>query len=272
MSLIRIPVAALILAAIAIPAAAEVTLAPHRAVYDLAVAEGRPRADGADASVTGRMVFEFTGDACEGYTVNFRFVIETTDADFRTTVTDLRTSSFEAGDGETFQFLSQTYTDQVLTDEVKGTATRTEDGAKVDLVEPEDRTIVFERQPIFPTTHVRRILEAAEDGRTVLEQVVFDGAETGDKVYATTAVIGPPRTTPAGPDARRIGDMIRWPVSVAYFDDSVAGDRVPEYAISFDLWENGVSTDLTMDYGDFALSGTLVDYEALPETECAEGG
>ena len=115
-------VAALLVAAT--PAAA-FPLAPHRAVYDLGLAAGASAGEGGGQSaMQGHMVFEFTGDACEGYTVNFRFVVETTDVDFRTTVTDLRTSSFEGGDGDRFQFLSQTYTNQVLTSEVKGTASR----------------------------------------------------------------------------------------------------------------------------------------------------
>jgi hypothetical protein len=218
--------------------------------------------------MTGRMVFEFTGAPCEGYTVNFRFVIESRDGEGATTVTDLRTSSFEDAAGNTFEFLSQTYTNQVLTEEVKGTARRDDGDLSVNLVRPKAAFVSFEDGPIFPTDHLMRILEAAERGQTILSQAVFDGSEDGDKVYRTTAVIGGPRKAPPASVDSRIGEMRRWPVSVAYFDAGGSGDQTPDYSIAFDLWENGVSTDLTMDYGDFALSGRLSDYQALPAPEC----
>ena len=34
---------------------------------------------------------------------------------------------------------------------------------------------------------------------------------------------------------------------------------MPEYRISFKLHENGLTRDLEMDYGDFVMSGKLVD-------------
>ncbi|HUG62780.1 MAG TPA: cell envelope integrity EipB family protein [Methylomirabilota bacterium] len=259
-------------AASILPAAAgdDPDLAPHRAVYDLSLADGRAQMNEAATAMSGRMVFEFTGAVCEGYTVNFRFVVEATDADGRTTVTDLRTSSFEGGAGESFEFLSQTYSNQDLTSEVKGSANRAAETTTVKLLKPTEREMSFDGAPIFPTDHLKRIIGAAETGDTVMEQLVFDGSESGDTVYRSTAVVGAARSQPPGPEELKIGDLRRWPVSVAYFDTAASGDQIPEYSISFDLWENGVSTDLTMDYGDFALTGRLVGYEALPVTDCAK--
>jgi hypothetical protein len=34
---------------------------------------------------------------------------------------------------------------------------------------------------------------------------------------------------------------------------------VPEYRISFKLHENGLTRDLVMDYGDFSMTGKLVN-------------
>lgn len=245
-------------------------LTPHRAVYDLNLAGNRGGMNETSAGMSGRMVFEFTGSACEGYTVNFRFVVEATDVDLRRTMTDLRTSSFEHGDN--FDFLAQTFTNQVMTDEVKGSARREADRLTVDLLKPESRAVSFDAVAIFPTEHLDKILDAAEAGDTIVEQMVFDGSEKGDKLFSTTAIIGTPRTRPPAPTEQEIGDFRRWPVSIAYFDETAGGDRVPDYSISFDLWENGVTTNLTMDYGDFALEGSLVDYEALPVSDCPTGG
>ena len=47
-----------------------------------------------------------------------------------------------------------------------------------------------------------------------------------------------------------------WPVDIAYFDEtSEGGEDTPEYRISFKLYENGLTRDLEMDYGDFVIRG-----------------
>ena len=98
-----------------------------------------------------------------------------------------------------------------------------------------------------------------------MEARVYDGSDTGKKVFATLTVIGKEATSP-GPDAataEALGKMRRWPVSVSYFDES-AKDAPPEYVLSFDLYENGVSGTLKLDYGAFVLTAKLAKLEWLP--------
>jgi len=64
--------AAALVAATPAVAADVVHFAPHRAVYDITLTKS---ASGSGvAGMTGRMVYELTGSACEGYTQNMRFV------------------------------------------------------------------------------------------------------------------------------------------------------------------------------------------------------
>ena len=70
----------------------EQILAPHRAVYDLALDKASDRSG--ITALTGRMVCEFNGSACEGYTVNFRFVTKINTRDV-TRLTDQQTTTFE---------------------------------------------------------------------------------------------------------------------------------------------------------------------------------
>ena len=49
-------------------------LAAHRAIYDLSLLKST--GDSAPASARGRIVFEFTGSACEGYAASFRQLTE----------------------------------------------------------------------------------------------------------------------------------------------------------------------------------------------------
>ncbi len=59
----------------------------------------------------------------------------------------------------------------------------------------------------------------------------------------------------------------RWPVALSYFP---AGQRdgTPEYVLSFNLYENGVSSRLKLDYGDFVLTGELTGIEFPPAAKC----
>jgi len=56
-------------------------------------------------------------------------------------------------------------------------------------------------------------------------------------------------------------------VTISYYAPGAAED-LPEYETSFTLFENGVTSSVTLDYGDFRLAGTLVKIEALKSPHC----
>ena len=73
---------AMLACGVARPAAAfagkePVKLTPHRAVYEMTFDEARS-ASGI-TGIDGRMVFEFTGSECDGYTLNMRMVTQMTE-------------------------------------------------------------------------------------------------------------------------------------------------------------------------------------------------
>jgi hypothetical protein len=83
------------------------------------------------------------------------------------------------------------------------------------------------------------------------------------------------------PDAQKPADatagqsafagMTRWPVTISYFDHGAAsatGEQTPVYAINFELYENGVSRALMLDYGDFVLSGEMTSIEMTQAKPC----
>ena len=122
---------------------------------------------------------------------------------------------------------------------------------------------------------MRRIIEAARDGKTFLDVPVYDGSETGEKQYNTLAVIGqkiaPEATRPAdaaGADPE-LSKLPRWPIRISYFDKTKSGgEQLPVYAISFELYENGVSRALSLDYNDFVVSGEMTALELKKPAPC----
>lgn len=241
--------------------AAAAPLMPHRAVYDLELASASDRSG--ITGIDGRMVYEFSGSACEGYTVNFRFVTRIATSQ-ESRLTDQRTTTFEDGQGRSFEFSTRSFIDNQLDRELKGSARLEGDKTLVELEEPQERQLELQRSQ-FPTQHLLELLEKAGNGETFYETTIFDASEDADKVMTTTVVLGdeaPPDASDPEYEALAPlrGDPFR-PVDIAYFDLSgdPQGEELPSYRISFKLHENGVTRDLTMDYGDFSMNGTLVD-------------
>lgn len=260
-------------AALSVPAFAAPNLVPHRAVYDIKLDQVRSSAN--LAGLTGRMVIELQGSACEGYTVNFRLVTQFSDSDGKTSTSDLRSSTFESGAGESFRFLTQNYVNRSLNEETNGVAQR-EDKARTEvaLSKPEVKRFDLPPDVLFPTEHLKRVIEAAEAGTRTLEAPVFDGSESGEKVYQTSAVIGepiPPEKEPKEAAAKQaeLRGLTRWPVTISYYEGAdKGGEQTPVYEVSFELYANGVSRDLLLDYGDFAIRGELSSFSVLPTAAC----
>lgn len=242
------------------PVAAASLLAPHRAVYDLVLDRASDRSG--ITGLTGRMVYEFNGSACEGYTVTFRFVTRI-DTGETSRMTDQQTTTFEEGDGKEFNFVTKSFVDQRLESEVKGRAINEPAGLKVDLEKPEQDTLELAKTQ-FPTQHLIELIGNAEKGESFYATSLFDGSDDADKVMTTTVVIGKQASAetsdPELPALAGLGKDTYWPVDIAYFDESKDdGEEVPEYHISFKMHKNGLTRDLVMDYGDFSMKGKLVD-------------
>lgn len=257
-------------------AASAAGLIAHRAVYDLTLRETRK--PNAIERVTGRMVYEFTGSACEGFTSKARQVTELVDPDGKTTLSDLRSTSWEDGAGKNYRFDSKTFSNSSLSKEIKGSAARRVDGGlDIALTKPQADTSGFAPPILFPTQHTEAIIGEAEKGAATLGASVFDGTSDPDKEYATLTVIGREIGSPPGDVLEKpategpLGASRRWPVRVSYFNGSEkakSGESTPLYTMGFELYDNGVSRALRIDYGDFVLDGKLTKIEFLPAKPC----
>jgi hypothetical protein len=259
----RLVLVALSASPLLVPAAAHavVPLVQHRAVYDLTLAEASDRSG--ITGITGRMVYEIRGSDCEGYTVRFRYV---TQSDTRETsqITDQQTTTFEDAEGKNFSFVTKSYIDQNLDKELRGSATRDAAGIKVEIDKPVHKEV--ELSPtLFPTQHLVDLIGKANRGENFYETNIFDGSEDADKSMTTTVIVGKKvsvqSTDPEFKVLNALADEKFWPVDIAYFNEKpdTSGEDTPEYRISFKLYENGLTRDLVMDYGDFTIKGRLVD-------------
>lgn len=249
--------------------AGAVSLVPHRAVYDIHLKQASERSG--IEGLNGRLVFEFNGTECAGYTTNFRFVnrIDTGDA---VRVTDQQSVMFEDIKVGRFNFETKSFTDEALDKDISGSARDDgKDGVRIDLTGPGARTVELSRSH-FPAEHMLDIIDKARKGQSIFETRIFDGSENGDQSYLTTVIVGKPQTVGVGDkEATVVGDHAGnsfWPVSIAYFEDGGSGDQLPVYTQSFKLYDNGITRDLTLDYGDFVLTGQLTKLDILGDGKC----
>lgn len=246
-----------------------VRLASHRAVYDLQLV--RSEGNKAPSEARGRIALDFSGTPCEGYVQNFRQFTELQSAEGPPRSSDMRSATFEDGEGRNFRFKVETNVDQKPAEATDGQAVRSTDGAlSVSLSRPKPTKLDLDRDVAFPTEHMRRIIAAARDGKSLYAVKVYDGSETGEKVFDTTSIIGKAASGPVDDAASSVPELngaTRWPVAISYFEEGKK-DSQPNYTLSFDLYDNGVSRALKLDYGDFVLSGKMVKLELLPTKPC----
>ena len=248
-------------------------LAPHRAGYEISlggVNSERPMNADAPVAASGLIAYEFRGSVCEGYASNFRQFTQLQRAEGAPVASDISAVSFEDGQAKSLQFEISTESGGAPQPSISGSAARADDGAiGVDLVKPGREKVEIGRDILFPTQHVERIISTAKEGGRVLEARVFDGSDTGKKVYSTLTIIGLPRTGDSEDSAvsAKLAGITRWPVTVSYFNE-VTKDSAPDYVMSFDMYENGVSGSLKLDYGAFSLTAKLKKLDLLPPTAC----
>jgi hypothetical protein len=257
-------------------AAARGPFLAHQALYELSLVKSRGSASINNAR--GRILYNFSGSACEGYTSEFRQVSELNSGEDKVTLSDLRSTSWEDGAGKSYRFKIDTRMNDTDTSPVDGVAERTADRITVKLKQPVAKTFTLDGATVFPTEQIQRIIAAAREGKSVLELMVYDGSDNGEKVYNTLSVIGQPipgDRTIASPDPSTQSDamksMTRWPVTVSYYDHDAkagGGEQTPVYAMSFELFENGVSRALVLDYNDFVISGAMGRFDAKDSKPC----
>lgn len=266
---IRSAAALLLLAGSAVPAAA-IQLTPHRATYDISLDASKPATRVAGAE--GRIVYELRGNPCAGYSVQLTQSTHLMTEGGRVN-SAVSTATWEDGDGNAYRFRVTNTLNGETPDEADGVAERKDGRLVVKATKPEADTRQLGSDILLPTQHVLSLIDSAQKGDSILEAKVFDGSPDAKKVYDTLSVIGRGVSDGKGlEDAATTGDLAgrtRYPVTISYYERG-ASSQTPDYIISFDMFDNGVSRNLKLDYGEFALRGRLTSYEALPAEECAK--
>src|SRR5690349_2156757 len=86
------------------PASEPVVLVPHRAYYTLKLAHSS--GNRAVSSVRGVILYDFSGNACDGYALKFRQVSDLNSSEGQDAFSDLNSTTWEDGTAKKFRFSS----------------------------------------------------------------------------------------------------------------------------------------------------------------------
>jgi hypothetical protein len=254
------------LAGVPAPATKAADITPHRALYTMTL--GSTSSDSSVLDANGMMDYEW-GETCTGWTIEQRYRLkmryaESRDADI--------TSSFvtwESKDGLRYRFDQKETRNGEVDQRISGSAELDGPGKSgtATFTLPEAHKFKLAAGVLFPSAHTILLIDKAEQGQTFVSRQVFDGA-ADENAAQVSAVIGHKVT--ADPASAKLSPLLErpgWNVRLAFFPDDANAEE-PDYELGMRLLDNGVSTDMVIDYGDYSIRAKLVDIEPLGKPRC----
>lgn len=244
---------------------------PHRAVYEVSLAETRSGSQ--VTNVSGEMVYAWQ-PSCEGWSSNHDFQITYEYVDGPAVQVESNFTTFEPFDGKTFQFASQRKNDGQIYEEIRGKAALDDKlkGSAVYTI-PEGLNISLPDNTFFPMHHTLQVIEKIKKGDKIYNAVIFDGSDK-DGPVEVNAVLGKEAIGMAGldnPGAHLDLGLLNtksWSVRLAFFPLNSDQEHA-DYEMDLTLYENGIVSDMQIEYDDFSVRQELVRLEKL-ETLCFE--
>jgi len=253
------------IAPLAAPAKAA-EIAPHRALYTMSL--GNARNDSGVVDARGTMDYEW-GETCDGWTIEQRYRLkmryaETSDVDIVSSFV-----TWESKDGLRYRFNQKQTRNGEVDQEIRGEARLDGPGkgGVAEFTKPEAQTLKLEPGALFPSAHTILLIDSARAGENFISRLVFDGA-TDENAVQVSAVIGVKVT--ADPAAATLSPLLErpgWRVRLAFFPVDATADK-PDYELGMRLLDNGVSQDMLIDYGEYAIRAKLDDIEPLSKPNC----
>lgn len=254
------------LAGASAPIARGAEITPHRALYTMTLGSARTNSGVVDAN--GTMDYEW-GETCNGWTIEQRYRLKMRYAESRDVDITSSFVTWEAKDGLRYRFNQRQTRNGELDQEICGTARLDGpgQGGVAQFTMPKPHTIKLAPGVLFPSAHTILLIDKASEGKTFLSRQVFDGAADENAVQVS-AVIG--NRVTADPASAKLSPLLErpgWNVRLAFFPADATAEE-PDYELGMRLLDNGVSTDMVIDYGDYSIRAKLVDIEALGKPHC----
>ncbi len=240
-------------------------LAPHRALYTLSLE--RNESDSGVSAASGTMAYELS-ETCDAWIVEQRYRLKMAYSESPDVTIASSLESSETKDGLRYRFdHMETHSDEEEKTSGIAKLDGREKGGSVEFAQPSDKTIKLPPGVLFPTAHSAVLIDKAAAGETFVSKHIFDGG-AADAPVLVSAIIG--AKVEPDPDLAKKAPLLDrpgWRVRLAFFPPDQKVEK-PDYEIGMILLDNGVSRDMVIDYGDYAIRAKLDDIEPLPKPGC----
>lgn len=246
---------------------AAIELQPHRAYYTVSMV-GRPRLNSNITDVRGTMMLELN-KVCDGWTVQQLSEVRRYHDDDTVEHIRWRYVTFEADDGSLFEFNTLRKTNDEIVEDIQGKANKNGNLIEAFYQKPKKVTLKLPEGVLFPMQHTIALLKAAEEGKLMFPQIVFDGSTTEGASQINT-FIGAKKVTAgnaAGKEDHQFAGQPYWPVRFSVYGLGKT-DYEPDYVTTQELLPNGIIKKYVIDDGTVKIQGILERVELLSKEEC----
>jgi len=238
----------------------------HRALYTMSL--GRAGGDSGVTGAHGTMAYQW-GEACDGWTVEQRYRLNMGYAESSDVAIASNFVTWAAKDGLHYRFNQKETKNGADEDDIQGTASldNPDKAGTAQFDKPENKSFPLPAGVLFPSAHTIMLIDKAKAGENFVSKQVFDGSAV-EGAALVSAVIGP-KVEPDAEAAKKSPLLNRpgWRVRLAFFPADQKAEK-PDYELGMLLLDNGVSRDMVIDYGDYAIAAKLNDIEPLPKPHC----
>jgi len=238
-------------------------LVPHKALYDINLVATRSGSQ--VVNIRGKMFYEWK-PTCEAWITDHRFNLYYDYADSPSMKVTSDFSTFETFDGQDFNFSARRKRDDKLYQELRGRASLADKGGQANFTVPDNLGFELSGNSFFPMGHTAEIVKSAKTNKKFFQAVVFDGSDDGGPVEINS-FIGKPVNAMKFVNPSEALDMSllntnAWNVRMAVFPTKQK-EASSDYEMSMIFHENGVISDMLIEYDDFSVTQKLVALDKL---------
>lgn len=244
-------------------------MVPHKALYDIKMVS---KSSGSQIlNISGKMFYEWK-PGCEAWTTDHRFSLFYEYADSPPIRITSDFSTYETYDGKSFDYTSRRKRNGELYQEIRGRAEFTPGGDGEALYSrPENLAYSLEKNTLFPMAHSLEMLSHAIQGNNFYSATVFDGSDDEGPVEISAFISSKteaPASVTSNPDIdKKLVATPAWKVRMAFFPLATAKEG-SEYEMDVVFHDNGVISDMLVEYDDFSVTQKLMALEQLKTAEC----
>jgi len=248
------------------------SLQPHKAIYEIKMIS---KSNGSQLlNISGEMFYEWQHD-CDAWITDNRFNLYYEYAETPTVKDTADFSTYEKFDGSRFEFNAQRKRNGQVYEEFRGFAqpeSEKEEG-RATYTTPEGLEYTLPAGTLFPMQHTIDLINAAKNKEKFFNKTVYDGSDE-DGPAIINAFIGKPVNAMANLDPSRNLDPAlvntqAWKIHMAFFQLS-SSESSADYEIDAIIHDNGIISDMIIDYYEFAIAQKLIAIEPIEDQSCKE--